>query len=416
MAQDQEEPFDPFRWARTLDDLDLSWQWGEFAFQPRVAVTIEAFFFGDEAPGVTVEDPAVRDGEYERDEEADSPEFNRRLQVFLDGSFRSWLEWSIEGRLDGTTSVGGHLGARIEQWWARLKVPDEPALNFQLGKFAAPVGNFIPRHAPSKNPLTTWPLAYDHLTALTSLADDVTAIEINRDAPDIKDWYVPIWQGIYGVGVMGHGTLGPASWNAALMNSAPATLPEEWDDEIGDPDFLNLYLRLLVAVDAATRVGASWTRGPYEHGDAKGAAAGPGPGPGSGGGFGSAEHSYQTLFGVDASWAGGKWELFSEICWTRLEAPALDDLELWTWYVEGKVAITPAIFGAARLAQMFFGETGDATTSSFQWDRDVSRVEFGGGYQFTPNLFAKVTAQLNYHRGGREPNDPMLMMQVGLGF
>jgi hypothetical protein len=131
---------------------------------------------------------------------------------------------------------------------------------------------------------------------------------------------------------------------------------------------------------------------------------------------GHPEGFYQTLAGFDLKFETGYLEVYAEAFWTRLETSQAKDLDLWTYYVEAKYTFTASIFGAARFAQMFFGQAKDAAGEGHQWDRDVTRVEVGGGYLFTANFFLKATFQANWHMGGREPNDNMLMLQMGLGF
>ncbi len=420
LAQEEGDLFD---WARTLDDADLTWEWGGVQFAASGQFDLEFFLYGDEAPGVHVEDSLLRSGRYERDEDSDNPDVGFRLSAFLDGSYAEWLEWSIEGRADGTTGGEGGAGARFEQYWARLKPFEEGQAKFQLGKFAAPVGNFIPRSASKRNPLTTWPLAYDHLTSLTSAGDTAATLSANKDEEDLKDWYVPIWQAVYSTGVMAFGDLLDFNYAVAAMNSAPGTLPEDWDRKSQDFSFYNLYLRAGYRLDATTQVGMSWSRGPYEktarNSGGGGGGPGPGPGPGPGGGISSEDRDDQdqTLFGFDASFASGFLELYGEFYWTKFESVNIhDDPDLWTYYLEGKYQLTPELHAAARFAQMYFGEVEDAGGNHVTWDRDVTRVEFGGGYFFTTNLFAKVTQQLNWHMGGREPDDHLFMVQLGLGF
>lgn len=407
--QEEEEERDLFQWARDLEAIDLTWQWGDFAFALSGEALLEFFLFGKEAPGVHVEDSAVRSNRYTRGKFADSPEFGGRLQLFLDLAYREWLEGSVEGRLDGTTSVDGNVGARFEQYWLRFKAPALPEAAFQVGKFSPPIGNFIPRHAPRKNPLTTWPLPYDHVTSLTSLANDALSLVGTRDAPDVKDWYVPIWQAVYTQGFMGFGSLGDLGYAVAVMNSAPATLPFEWDRELGNPRFTNVYLHATAVLDITTKVGATFSWGPYEKRDFAGT---PGPGAASG----DPEDFRQTLVGVEAEFMTGHLEMYGEFFWTRLETDLAGSLDLWTWYVEAKYVFTPSVFGAARIAQMYFFDARDAAGEAHPWDRDATRFELGGGYLFTANFFLKATAQFNVHRGGREPSDHMLMVQVGLGF
>jgi hypothetical protein len=189
------------------------------------------------------------------------------------------------------------------------------------------------------------------------------------------------------------------------MNSAPGTWAWDWNYHSGDFKAPNVYLRGAWALDPATTVGASWSRGPYNRDDADGIPPGR-----------DAGDFPQTLAGVDLQWASGDWDVFAELIWTRFEAPNLEDLELVSWYVEGKYTILPGLFGAARLAQTTFGEIEDAAGESRQWDRNVYRIELGGGYFFTKNLFVKLTGQVNRHAGGREPDDDLLALQLGLGF
>jgi hypothetical protein len=411
----QEEPSDLFGWARAVDDLDLRWTWGEFELEVSGELDLEFFVFGDEAPGVHLEEAVLRseasnvplDHAYKRTRLADSPEAGGRLQVFLDGFYGEWLSWSVEGRIDhGSPAIEGEgVGARFEQYWMRAAPPGEPALNVQAGKFPAPVGNFIPRHYPRANPLTTFPLPYDHVTTFMYKLDTPAVVLARRDRKAVKDWRVPIWQAVYGTGAMAFGKAGGFDYAVAVTNSAPGTWPFEWDYHSGDFKDANLYLRGAYAFDPGVKVGASWSRGPYDREDA----AGIPPGRDTG-------DFPQTLAGVDVEFSRGDLDLFAEVYWTRFEAPLIDDMDLWSWYVEGKYTILPGLFAAARFAQMFFGDIRDAAGVSRSWDRDVSRIELGGGYFFTRNLFIKATGQFNHNHGGAEPDDHMLMVQLGLGF
>ena len=398
-------PADLFDWARKLDDLDKRWSRGEFELQLGGEAVLEFFAFGREAPGVAVEDPALRSDRYRRNKPADRPEFDGRLDLVLDAFYGKWLAASVDGRIDGTTGGQGVVGERFEQYWLRLMIPGEPAFNLQAGKFSAPIGNFIERHDPRRNPLTTWPLAYDDVTAFTGLGQGPCALTANRDKPDFKDWYVPIWREVYGHGAMAFGAVNDFTYAVAVMSSAPGTLPWDWTVRSRDFRSPNLYLHGSYAPDISTKVGATWSRGPYDHENASdvppGRHAGDFP---------------QTLAGVDLSFARGSLEMWAEAYWTRFESPDVDVLDLWTWYVEAKYSLLPGLFGALRVAQIFFGDAKDASGQEHQWDRDLTRLEIGGGYFFTRNLFAKATVQVNLTMGGRDPADNMLMIQLGLTF
>jgi hypothetical protein len=406
LAPLQDPEGDVFEWARQLDELDLGWRWGKFQAEVSGLQDLEVFVFGDDAPGIAMEDPALRDGDYESDHWSDSPAVLARTALFLDMFYDDWLEASVELKFMGTTGADGDFAFLAEQYWIRAIAA--PELKFELGKFAAPLGNFIPRSSSRKNPLTTWPLVYDLPTSLRGPGDSDNWLRIHRDDPDVKNWIVPVWREVYGTGAMVFGAHGDLSWQLAVQNSAPGTLMEDWDAEAFDPDFFAFYVHAAWQLDMTTQVGVSFTQGPY----AKQRYANGAPGMTD---VLNIEDFDQTMAGIDLAYSLGHLELFAEVYWCRFECQNIEDLELWTWYVEGKYTLLPGLWAAARVAQMSFSDITDVD-GRFAWDRSVSRVELGGGYLFTDNFFVKLTGQLNYHAGGPEPDDHMLMLQVGLGF
>ena len=406
-AGGQDEPPGALDWARALDDLDLSVAWGDFTAGLSGEFEADLLVFGKEAPGTTLEDPPLRSNHYDRTRQEDGPEALWRFSLFLDGGFQKWLTYEVEGRVDQgqPAEPGDPVGARLEQYWLRGTIPDSTLFNLQLGKFSAPVGNFIPRNSARKNPLATDPLVYDQVTTFMKKTDTAATILGRRDKPAVKDWRVPIYRELYGVGGMAFGTWHDLTVSFAVMNTAPASWVFQWPLHAGDFRDPNYYLRLSYAVDASWTVGTSLSRGPYDRQDAAGIPAGKDTG-----------DFPQTLAGVDVQYAIGAVEVFAEAYWTQIQAPLVDNLELWSWYVEAKYKILPGLFGAVRLAQMIFGSIDDASGVSHQWDRNLTRVEFGGGYFFTRNFFTKATVQLNYTMGGREPHDNLFMWQIGLTF
>jgi hypothetical protein len=403
----QDEPSGPLDWARALDDLDLSVTWGDFSAELSGELDLELLVFGKESPGTTLEDAPLRSNHYKRTRREDGPEGVERLTLEIDGAFQDWLSYEVEGRLDhgAPAEKGEAVGARLEQYWVRGSIPGSALANLQLGKFAAPVGNFIPRGSPRKNPLTTFPLMYDQVTTFMKKSDTAAAILGRRDRAAVKDWRVPIYRELYGVGGMVFGTWNNLTVSFAIMNTAPGSWVFQWPLHAGDFRHPNYYLHASYALDPSLGVGASASRGPYDRGDAAGIPAGRDTG-----------DFPQTLAGVDVHYALGALDVFAEAYWTEFKAPLVDDLGLWAWYVEGKYTFLPGLFGSARFAQTIYGSIRDAAGASRQWDRNLNRLEFGGGYFFTRNLFAKATMQLNYTSGGREPNDHLFMLQLGLAF
>src|SRR5207247_7453349 len=76
----------------------------------------------------------------------------------------------------------------FRQYFLRYTPFDEPWVNVQVGKFATPVGNFVPRHDTFQNPLVRDPLPYDFVTVLgdAKAAPSVTALLTRRVIPDTK--------------------------------------------------------------------------------------------------------------------------------------------------------------------------------------------------------------------------------------
>ena len=393
---------DVFGWARELEEADLSWSWGIFDFEFGGELDLEAYVFDDHAPGTTLEDAPLRSDHYQRTRAEDGPEGGGRLKLTLDGGIGDRLSWFLEGRIDHGAPFQENeaLGARLEQAWAKAAVVERSGLDLTLGKFAAPLGNFIPRHQAMQNPLATVPLPYDLPTSFMKLADTAAAVLARRDRADVKDWRVPIYREVYAVGGMLSGQAGPLAWAVALMNSAPATWAFDWNLHSGDFDPPNIYLRAAWAVGPTLTLGASFSQGPYSRADDDGVPPGR-----------EAGDFPQTLAGVDVQWSSGDWDVFGELIWTRFEAPLIDDLDLVSGYVEAKYTITPGLFAAARLARTVFGEIDDAAGNARRWDRTTSRAELGGGYFFTRNLLFKATVQVNQQAGSPEPDDDLLMLQ-----
>jgi hypothetical protein len=403
----QDDP-GPLDWVRALDDLDLSVSAGEATFDLSGELSVELHIFDQESPGLSLEDAPLRSDHYKRSRFEDSPELVARAKIFLDGGWGDWLIWSAEARADrGAPALEGEAwGARLEQYWVRLEIPGSPRLpRLTLGKFAAPLGSFLPRHEPLKNPFIAYPLMYDHVTSFATVGDSPARLLARRDVPDIKDWRVPVWREVYGTGAMLSGDLGSVAWSAALMNSAPATWAADWTLHEGDFRDPAAYLRASWAVHPSTTVGASWSRGPYERQDSDGIPRGR-----------DAGDFPQTLAGVDAAWAWGDLDLFAEAAWTRFDGPEVKEIDLWSWYAEAKYTLLPGIFAAVRLGQVLFGEVRDAAGEERQWDRNVTRVEFGGGWFLARSLLIKSQVELTYTHGGREPHDTAWLTQWVLQF
>ena len=140
--QDGDGPGTPADWARALDDLDFSMSLGEFTAELSGEFSLELLVFDQESPGLTLEDAPLRSDHYHRTRQEDSPEVVARLKLFVDGTWGRWLTWFMEGRADrGAPALEGEdWGARFEQYWVRLEIPDAAwAPKLTLGNSPIPV-------------------------------------------------------------------------------------------------------------------------------------------------------------------------------------------------------------------------------------------------------------------------------------
>lgn len=108
----------------------------------------------------------------------------------------------------------------------------------------------------------------------------------------------------------------------------------------------------------------------------------------------------QTMWGADVEYAREYYQLRAELVGSRwivpgVSAPLIDrPLTSLGAMVEGRYAIRPGLFAAARFDRLGFSAIpsggGQAT-----WEAPVTRVEVGGGYLLQRNLQVKVAVQHN---------------------
>ena len=408
VVQDEEKEFDiPLDIFRDIDEADLSW-WPteDVGFEFSGSTIHELHFFGDDPPGLTVEDPSLRDYRHHRFhnvamDEADSPSYLYRLDAWVEAFFGEFVSAAAQGRLDRgpiSASEHSHWGVRLEQAWVDIGIPE---FSGRAGKFSAPIGSFIPRHEPKDNPFITFPLPYDHMTN-NKHNNDTTAMILGRqNVRDVKDWRSFLWREMYGYGVMLFGSTEEWEYAAAMMTQSPSSWPWEWERnafDFIDPNFMG---RLAFKPDIAWKVGMSGSHGGWQK-DVPGFAGGDDP---------------QLLVGMDVSWAEGDWEVWAEGFYNKWEHPLADDLTAWSYYIESRYQILPGFYVAGRVGQMFFDNIRDGAGAVRQWDRNHTRYEAALGYFFTRNFWIKFNGQQNHTAGGRfEPDDWLLSLQLGTTF
>jgi hypothetical protein len=290
-------------------------------------------------------------------------------------------------------------------------------LHVQAGKIPNPIGTYPPRTYSDKNPLMGMPLIYQYHTSYRGdlPAPDVDALlsEAGRGQYGVN--YVPGdggWRGMpivydfcWDVGVVALGSLRPIEFALGVTNGTPSS-SQPGRDNNGDKSIMG---RIGVAPVPSLRLGVSVSTGAYIADELE-----PSLPVGT-----SAERYDQTLFMVDAEWAVDRLELRAEGVHNTWETPALGDLTVHGWYVEGKYAFPVGAFVAARYDQLLFDDIQGTTGPARPWDDDVRRFEGGLGYRFDRRVVAKAvyqTTTLDGRPSGTSRTSDLVGAQLSLGF
>jgi len=172
--------------------------------------------------------------------------FNPRLTTFVDFQAGSWLYAFAQFRADrGFDPSDDSLQARLDEYAIRFTPSRETQLNFQIGKFATVVGNWVVRHGAWDNPFVGAPLAYEELTAVwdqVAPRNVGTLVGWSRGVPPAVrgvhavDKYLRlpiIWGPSYATGFAVSGVLGHATFAAEVKNASLASRPDSWSaDEL----------------------------------------------------------------------------------------------------------------------------------------------------------------------------------------
>jgi len=287
----------------------------------------------------------------------------------------------------------------FQEYFVRCTPFDEPWVNIQVGKFATPVGNFVPRHATFQNPLVRDPLPYDFMTVLGDGPPSPSAEVLlgRRNIPDRKQRWVPmIWGPVYHTGAEVFGTVNKFEYAFCVANAALSTRPNQWDLDGSNDEKYNYSGRVGYEPVIGLKLGASYAVGPYLKRPRL--------------------YDYdQETFGFDAAYSIGRWQFWGEFFSTCWEAPNInDDLRAYSYYLESRYKFTPGFYGSLRWGQIFFNRIDNGAGGQTRWDRDAWRIEAGLGYYFVKNLVGKVQYERNHQNGRIQQGENLVSMQLAL--
>jgi hypothetical protein len=359
---------------------------------------LEAYRIDRTAPGLLFQDESF---------------LNPRLTLFAEGFLGSHLFVLVQARADRGFDPGylDSLEVRLDEYFARVSTAGARwSLALQAGKFATPLGNFVPRHDSMHNRLVRAPLPYDYMTTIGDLRAPagLEAHLARRDVADLKHVWVPIvWGPVYHTGVMAFGHAGPLELRVALTNAAPSERPLEWDWSGGDAGTLVPAARLGLRPFPGLEVGLNATRGPYLSRVAESTLP-----------AGTRRSDFaQTLWGLDVQYARGHLVVFAELFRTEWQVPNVPvGLGAVAGYVEARYTLRPGLYVAGRYGRIEHDEVADVAGGRTAWDYPATRVELGAGYFLSERLLAKLQYEWNTQGGAAEEGADVLSASLSFGF
>jgi hypothetical protein len=343
--------------------------------------------------------------------------FNPRLTIFADAQWTQHLYAFVQTRIDrGFDPSDEGAEARLDEYFLRYTPLNNSRINFQVGKFATVVGNWVPRHYSWENPFINAPLPYENLTGIWDSAAPPNADVLLYwahmpteygfgDGYSDKYLRLPvIWGPSYASGFAVSGTLDKFDYAAEIKNASLASHPESWDLTERGFQHPTYSGRVGFRPDQMWNFGVSASAGPYLLSEA-------GPTLPANRGIGDYR---EWLLGQDVSFAWHHLQLWAEFYETRFEVPRIGNADTFAYYFEAKYKITTQLFGALRWNQQLFGDVRDGT-ERVQWGNDIWRVDAALGYRFTNYLQTKLQYSFT-HQEPRQEGEQLLAAQVTVKF
>ncbi|MFH1567662.1 MAG: hypothetical protein ABIL09_06635 [Gemmatimonadota bacterium] len=281
-----------------------------------------------------------------------------------------------------------------------------PRLNVLVGKMAMAFGTFASRGHATRNAVIGVPLIYQYFTAAQGgrvpggpaeqLSYRDAAVRPGRGMPIVYD-------ACWNTGVEVFGTASRLDYALALTKGTVSN-PGSWDNEGAQ-----LVTHFGFRPSMGWKLGVSTAVGSYLSAGAADAPAFPAGK--------SVEEFYQVIYGADAQYVFGHWEVAAEAVRASWEVPNLGDLlTLRGGYLEGSRALRPGLRVAARLGLIDFAAVADGRGGRTDWDYDVGRLETAVEHYVSRNARIKLALQLNYRPDAPDDEDHLVGAQVATAF
>jgi hypothetical protein len=324
--------------------------------------------------------------------------FNPRLTTFLDVQFGEQLYAFVQARADRGFDPGNEaMTARFDEYAIRYTPWSDGRLNVQVGKFASVIGSWILRHGSWEDAFVTAPLAYENLTGIWDIAAAPSAnvllgwahVQPRQEDDEDQEKYFrlpAIWGPSYATGAAVSGRIGHIEYALEVKNASLSSRPNQWTAGARDWSDPTVSGRIGYRPNAMLNFGLSASTGGYLREEAR---------PTIPSGF--SIHDYrETIIGQDFEFAWHHLQIWSEVFAARFEIPRVGNVATYVGYVEAKYKFTPQLFGALRLNRQTFDEVTDSAGRRRPWGRNLSRLDVGPGYRFTPYSQLKLQYSLSF--------------------
>jgi hypothetical protein len=323
----------------------------------------------------------------------------------------------VEGLNDDVMQIRQTYASAVLQGYVRYTTPLPSGLNFQVGKFGHPFGQFLTRNYSDQNPLIGFPLMYTHRTTIRANQVPYSGYDLvywkTRGQPppsyysgntDSNGW-LPLINFSYPTGVMAFGDFPRGDYRFALVNSSlshplnigkPGQSPQ-WVFGGGFSPFQRL------------RIGSSFTAGPYMD-----ASVQPYLPQGT-----RWDDFTQRALGMDVQLTLRHLEFQGELLFTNFKVPNIEQRLGGTgYYLELKHTLTPRLFVAGRWNQLYFDRfrAGFSNGAHPRFDNNVNTLELGFGFRLSEKLLVKSSYQFRRTVTNQDPRDDVFAAQLVYSF
>jgi hypothetical protein len=379
------------------DTLSIRDSKHDFQLQLSGLVDLETYFIDQRPPALIDSGPGFL--------------FNPRLSIFLDVNWTKHFYFFSQVRIDRGFDPGTNdsVEVRADEYFMRFNPRDDNVIQFQIGKFATAVGNWVPRHNSWENPFINAPLPYENVTPVADREAPSSRADFAERHNDFDENYErnPImWGPNYTSGAAILGTVDKFDYRVEIKNAPISSRPDSWDITQIGLDHPTFSGRVDLRPSPTWTFGVSSSFGPYMRPEARVTLP-----------RGSHIDDFdQITIAQDASFAWRHFQLWAEVFETRFEVPRVGNADTLAYYLEARYKLTPQLFAAVRWNQQFFSNVSDGASGRFGWGNDVWRTDAALGYRFTNYLQAKLQYSFTHQHAELQQGEQLVAAQLTLRF